>query len=269
MSPAPILGASPEAPWTFEPVVILMLVAGTWFYVRRWWTVRASVWRLLSFLLGILCFAAALLSPIDALAEQLFTMHMVQHVLLIDIGVIFILLGFTRVILRPITKRTLRLEEAAGPLAHPIFALVLYVAVMWIWHIPALYDAALEHPLVHRFEHITFMTAGFLYWWHILNPIPSRQRLHGMGPVAYMAGTKVLVGLLGVALAFAPEAIYAFYENQPAYWGMGASTDQRVAGLIMATEQSIVMGIALAWLFVKALEESEREEQRRERYGAV
>jgi cytochrome c oxidase assembly factor CtaG len=269
MSPAPILGASPDASWTLEPVVILMLAAGTWIYVRRWWTVRASVWRLLSFLLGILIFAAALLSPIDALGHQLFTMHMVQHVLIIDIGVIFILLGFTRVILRPITKRTLRLEQAAGPIAHPLFALALYVAVMWVWHIPALYDAALENPLIHRFEHITFITAGFLYWWHILNPIPSRQRLRGMGPVAYMAGTKVLVGLLGVALAFAPESIYAFYENQPEYWGMSAGTDQRVAGLVMATEQSIVMGIALVFLFVKALEESEREEQRRERYEAA
>lgn len=269
MTPAGILAASPDASWTFEPVVILMLVAGTWVYVRRWWTVRAHIGRLISFLTGILCFAVALLSPVDSLAHALFTMHMVQHVLLIDIGVIFILLGLTRVILRPITRRTLRLEQAAGPIAHPIFALVAYVAVMWIWHIPALYDAALENPLIHRFEHITFITAGFAYWWHILSPIPSRHRLGGMGPVMYMVSTKVLVGLLGVALAFAPEAIYGFYENQPNYWGMDPDTDQRVAGLIMATEQSIVMGIALAWLFVKALGDSEREEQRRERYGAV
>lgn len=268
MSPAPILGASPNASWTFEPVVILMLVAATVIYVRRWHAVHASPGRLASFLLGILCFAAALLSPIDALAEQLFTMHMVQHVLLIDIGVVLVLLGLTRVILRPVTRRTMRLEQAAGPLAHPVFALALYVAVMWVWHIPALYDAALEHPLLHRFEHITFMTAGFLYWWHLISPIPSRQRLGGMGPVVYMASTKVLVGLLGVALAFAPEALYAFYEQQPSYWGMDAHTDQSVAGLVMATEQSIVMGIALVYLFVKALEESEREEQRRERYGA-
>lgn len=269
MSPALFLAASPNAPWTFEPVVIVMLVAGTYIYVRRWWTVRASIWRLLSFLTGILCFVAALLSPIDALAEQLFTMHMVQHVLLLDIGTVLVLLGFTRVILRPITKRTMRLEEAAGPIAHPVFALVLYVTVMWVWHIPALYDAALAHPILHRFEHITFITAGFLYWWHILNPIPSRKRLQGMGPVVYMASTKIFVGLLGVALAFAPSALYAFYEKQPQYWGMDAHTDQNVAGLIMATEQSIIMGIALVFLFVKALEDSEREAQREERYGAV
>lgn len=263
-----MLGASPETPWNFEPVLIVMLVAATVVYVRRWRAVRAGGWRLTSFLLGILSFAAALISPIDALGHQLFTMHMVQHVLLIDIGVVLVLLGLTRVILRPITRRTMRLEQAAGPLAHPLFALAAYVTVMWVWHIPALYDAALENPLIHRLEHLTFITAGFMYWWHILAPIPSRHRLGGMGPVAYMASTKVFVGLLGVALAFAPEALYAFYEQQPNYWGMDAHTDQSVAGLVMATEQSIIMGIALVFLFVKALEDSEREEQRRERYGA-
>lgn len=268
MSPVSILGATPQTPWNFEPVLIVMLLTATVLYVRRWRAVRAGVWRLTSFLLGIFCFAAALLSPIDALSEQLFTMHMVQHVLLIDIGVVLILLGLTRVILRPITRRTMRLEQAAGPLAHPVFALAVYVGVMWVWHIPALYDAALENPLIHRFEHLTFITAGFMYWWHILSPIPSRQRLGGMGPVAYMASTKVLVGLLGVALAFAPEAIYASYKEQPNYWGMDDHTDQSVAGLVMATEQSIIMGIALVFLFLKALDDSEREEQRRERYGA-
>jgi cytochrome c oxidase assembly factor CtaG len=160
-----------------------------------------------------------------------------------------------------------RVEEAAGVLAHPVFAVVLYVATMWIWHVPALYDLALEQPLVHVLEHLSFAVAGGLYWWHLLSPIRSRRRLDGMGPVVYMLATKVLVGLLGVGLAFAPEALYAFYESGPEVWGLDAGTDQRVAGLVMATEQSIVMGIALAWLFVRALGESEREEQRAERYA--
>jgi putative membrane protein len=83
----------------------------------------------------------------------------------------------------------------------------------------------------------------------------------------YMATTKVLVGVLGIALTFAPDALYEFYEEQPGYWGLSAGTDQAVGGLIMALEQSIIMGVALVILFVRALSESEREEQRRERYG--
>ncbi|MGH2841216.1 MAG: cytochrome c oxidase assembly protein [Solirubrobacteraceae bacterium] len=236
-------------------------------YVRRWREVHASPWRLVSFLSGMGLVLVALVSPVDRLAEQLFFMHMVQHLLLLDLAPILVLLGLTRKILRPLTRRLMRLEQAAGALAHPGFAIAAYVVVMWMWHVPALYDAALEHPVLHVLEHLTFAFAGGLYWWYLLSPIRSRKRLGGMGPVVYMVTTKVLVGLLGIGLAFAPDAIYDFYEQQPGYWGLSPETDQAVGGLIMAVEQSIVMGVALTYLFVRALGESEREEQRAERYG--
>ena len=245
-----------------------MLVAVlTVIYVRRWREVRASGGRLASFLGGMLLVLIALCSPIDRLAEQLFFMHMVQHLLLLDLAPILVLLGLTRVILRPLTRRLVRVEHAAGALAHPVFAIVLYVAVMVLWHVPAMYDAALEHPLVHVLEHLAFGIAGGLYWWHLLSPIRARRRLGGMGPVVYMLATKALVGLLGILLAFSPDAIYDFYERAPEYWGLSHGTDQSVGGLVMALEQSIVMGVALVFLFVRALGESEREEQRAERYG--
>jgi putative membrane protein len=209
----------------------------------------------------------ALVSPVDRLAEQLFFMHMTQHLLLVDLAPILVLLGLTKVILRPATRRLMRLEQAAGPLAHPVFAIGLYVVVMWVWHVPAMYDAALEYPVVHVLEHLAFSLAGGLYWWHLLSPIRSRKRLGGMGPVMYMVSTKVLVGLLGVGLAFAPSALYAFYEEQPGYWGLSPDTDQAVGGLIMATEQSIVMGVALVYLFVRALAEADRANEREERYS--
>lgn len=240
----------------------------TLLYVRRWREVDASPWRLLSFLGGMALIALALVSPIDKLGEQLFFMHMVQHLLLLDLAPILALLGLTKVILRPLTRRLVRVEQAVGPLAHPIFAIALYVAVMCTWHIPALYDAALEHSVVHVLEHLSFGIAGGLYWWHLLSPIRARRRLGGMGPVVYMLATKVLVGLLGILLAFSPDAIYAFYERQPGYWGLSPHDDQAVGGLIMALEQSIVMGIALTFLFVRALGESEREEERAERYAS-
>ena len=135
-----------------------------------------------------------------------------------------------------------------------------------MWHIPALYDKAQGNGAIHAFEHMTFFLAGSIYWWHVLSPIRNRQRLAGLGPVAYMAGGKLLVGLLGVALAFAPTVIYPFYAHQPSYWGITPLEDQMMAGLVMALEQSIVMGIALVVLFVQMLNESERDAQRAERY---
>jgi putative membrane protein len=82
-----------------------------------------------------------------------------------------------------------------------------------------------------------------------------------------MLSTKLLVGILGIAITFAPDALYAVYKDQPPIWGLSAGDDQALAGAIMALEQSIVMGIALAWLFVRALAESESDEQRAERYA--
>ncbi len=225
--------------------------------------------RLTLFAGGLLVILAALISPIDDLGDQLLVMHMVQHVLLIDIAPILLILGLTKVLLRPVTRRVHAVERRAGWLAHPAFAVVVYVGFMWAWHVPAMYDAALHHSTVHALEHACFFTAGALYWWHLLSPIRSRYRLTGLGPVAYMVVTKLLVGLLGILLAFAPTVIYPFYASHPYYWGLSPHTDQSMAGLVMALEQSVVMGIALVVVFVRMLSESEREEQRRERWEIV
>jgi len=259
------LAASPDAGWSFVPGAIVLVAALTFLYVRRWRQVDASAGRLISFLGGMALVLIALCSPVDRLGEQLFAMHMVQHLLLLDLAPILALLGLTKVLLRPLTRRLVRIERRAGILGHPVFAVVLYVATMAIWHIPAMYDAALEHPVLHVLEHVSFGIAGGLYWWHLLSPIRARQRLGGMGPVVYMLATKVFVGLLGILLAFAPDTIYDFYDRQPGYWGLSPGTDQAVGGLIMALEQSIVMGVALVFLFTRALSESEREAQREER----
>jgi cytochrome c oxidase assembly factor CtaG len=267
-APPPVLAASPDAGWSLEPGPIVLVAVLTFLYVRRWREIGGSAGRLTSFLAGMALILVALCSPIDRLGEQLFLMHMIQHLLLLDLAPILVLLGLTKVLLRPLTRRLVRIERAAGPLAHPVFAIVLYVATMALWHVPAMYDAALEQPVVHVLEHVTFGLAGGLYWWHLLSPIRARRRLGGMGPVVYMLATKVLVGLLGIVLAFAPEAIYDFYERQPGYWGLSPETDQAVGGLIMALEQSIVMGVALVFLFVRALGESDREDERAERYAS-
>jgi putative membrane protein len=268
-----VLAAAADTSFSLAPGPILICLVLTVGYVVRWRRVRAAgstrgagVERLVAWLGGVLCVAIALISPVDTLADQVFAMHMVQHVLLLDFAPILLILGLTKVLLRPIARTVLDVERALGPIAHPAFAVVLYVGFMWLWHVPALYDAALNHPAVHVLEHTCFLTAGMLYWWHLLSPVRGRH-LTGLSPVVYMASTKVVVGLLGIFLTFAPSSIYSFYEHAPRVWGLTPGDDQAAAGAIMATEQSIVMGIALAYLFVRALGESEREEQRQERFA--
>ena len=247
-------------------VLVVLYVAG-WRRARRpGERHRPSAWRAVLYAGGILTLLAALVSPLDSLGDQLMVMHMVQHMLLLDLAPILLILGLTKVLLRPVTRRLQRIERRAGFLAHPAFAVIFYAAILWLWHVPAMYDKAQGDDLVHALEHVCFFAAGALYWWHVLSPIRSRMRLAGLGPVAYMAGGKLLVGILGIVIAFAPHVIYPFYAHQPHYWGLTPLEDQMMAGLVMALEQSVVMGIALVVLFVQMLSESERTEQRAERY---
>jgi cytochrome c oxidase assembly factor CtaG len=264
---------APQITWSFEPAVLVgVLIVGAAYL--KWWRVARhpgerhppGLGRLALFAGGLLAILAALVSPIDVLGEQLMVMHMVQHILLLDIAPILLILGLTKVLLRPATRRLQGIERRAGVVAHPAFAVMAYVGFMWLWHIPAMYDLALRHSGIHALEHVCFAVAGTLYWWHLASPIRGRMRLGGMAPVAYTVSTKLLVGILGLALAFAPTAIYPFYAHHPHYWGLSPREDQNMAGLVMALEQSIVMGIALVVLFVQMLSESEREAQRAERY---
>jgi putative membrane protein len=269
-------GMSPDASWTFAPGVVVALASYVAIYVARWRRARTpsephppSVGRLLVFLTGILVLVAALCSPIDALAEHLLVMHMVQHVLLLDVAPILLILGLTKVLLRPATRRIHRVEQRVGFLAAPLFAVILYSAAMWAWHVPALYDAAAEHTGIHVLEHLTFTLAGFLYWWHLISPVSTRLRREGTTPIVYMLSTKVTVGFLGIALTFAPSALFSYYTAQPHWWGLTPDGDQALAGAVMALEQAIVMGIALVVLFTRLLTQSELQEQRAERYEAV
>lgn len=267
---------SPTIQFSWSPTVLIGVAALAVVYVLGWRRGRATGsshrpgWgRLTLFMGGLATVLVALVSPIDALGDQLLFMHMIQHVLLLDIAPVLMILGLNRVLLRPITRRVQAIERRAGYIAHPVTAVVVYVSFMWVWHVPVMYDAALHNAFVHAFEHICFGVAGSLYWWHLLSPIPGRHRLTGLGPVGYMVSTKLLVGLLGILLAFAPASFYPFYEHHPRYWGLSPSEDQSLAGLVMALEQSVVMGVALVWVFVRMLGDSEREQERRERYGVA
>ncbi len=264
----------PRLTWSFDPSVLIGVFALGVVYVWGWRRARRAgephppgVGRLALYCSGLAAILLALVSPVDVLGEQLMVAHMVQHILLLDIAPILMILGLTKGILRPVTRRVHLIERRAGFFAHPAFAVVAYAGFMWLWHIPHMYDLALRYPNIHIVEHLCFSAAGTLYWWHLLSPIRSRWRLGGLGPVVYMVVTKLIVGLLGVMLAFAPDAIYPYYVHQHRVWGLSAHDDQALAGVLMALEQSVVMGVALVYLFVRMLGETERDAQRDERYA--
>jgi cytochrome c oxidase assembly factor CtaG len=263
--------------WSFQPQVLAALALAAGVY---WWRVRdlrgdramsgRDRARAVAFAAGLLTLFVALCSPIDTLGEdRLFTVHMAQHLLLADIAPILLLLGLSRAFMRPAVRRLRPLEEALGPLVHPITALAALVATMWLWHLPALYELALDHPWAHALEHATFFTAGVAFWWFVIEPVPPRHRLRGPAEIAYISTAKLLMGALGVVLAFSPSAIYDTYEHAPRTWGLSPAADLNVGGLEMMLEQSLVLVIVFAIAFYRMLERSEREQQRRERLEAA
>jgi cytochrome c oxidase assembly factor CtaG len=263
----------PRIHWLADPASLAPIALLVFVYVRRFVHVRreggsrgAGGLHALAFAGSILALLAALASPIDALGEEyLFSAHMLQHVLLGDIAPLLLLLSLSRVMMRPLTRRLMGIERALGPLASPVTAIVVWLGTMYLWHIPALYDAALNHPLVHVLEHFSFFATGIALWWPLVQPIPMRRSLTGLQPLAYIAVAKGGLAALGLVLAWSSTAFYPFYEDVPRIWNLSAVEDQNVAGAIMMVEQSMTLVIVLVWTFVRMLTRSEEEERRRER----
>ena len=259
--------------WTVSVPILIPIGAYVWFYIRRFREVRrtsgprgAGARQLAAFAGSLVAILAALVSPLDGLGEDyLFSAHMVQHLLLGDIAPLLMLLALSRVIMRPLTRRLQAVERGLGPLAHPATALVLWLVLVYLWHVPALYDAALEHSAVHALQHVSFFTAGTLVWWPLIQPVPMRHRLAGMWTFGYIAAAKVGLASLGLYLTWTNSVAYTYYEHVPRIWGLSPITDQNVGGAIMMVEQSVLLVSVLAVLFGRMLAQSEQDELRRER----
>jgi cytochrome c oxidase assembly factor CtaG len=263
----------PHLHWFSDPLVLVPLALFAGIYAWRFAQARresggrgAGPLHALAFAGGMLAILIALVSPLDGLGEEyLFSAHMVQHVLLGDIAPLLILLGLSRVILRPATRRLNSIERKLGPLASPAAGLVTWLVLMYVWHIPALYDAAVEHPLVHLLEHVSFFVAGVALWWPLIQPVPMRRKLTGLQPVAYIGTAKAGLAVLGVFLTWSTTAIYPYYEDTPRIWNLSPVEDQNVAGVIMMVEQSLTLALVLVVVFVRMLRQSEIDQLRRER----
>jgi cytochrome c oxidase assembly factor CtaG len=264
----------PHYSWTFDPFQLIIVALYVVIYVRRFMRAReeaggrgAGLPQFAAFVAAVVVMLIALVSPVDALGEDyLFSMHMVQHILLGDIAPLLVLLSLSRVILRPVTRRLMSVERALGPFAHPATGIVVWLTMIYVWHIPAMYDAALNHSAIHALEHTCFFIGGLAVWWPLIQPVPMRHRLTGLGVFAYLIAAKISIGLLGIFLTWSHGVAYTYYEHVPRIWGLTALEDQNLGGAIMMVEQSIVLVIAFAILFVRMLLQSEEDERRRERF---
>jgi cytochrome c oxidase assembly factor CtaG len=223
-----------------------------------------------SFGSGLAVIALALLSPIDALSDQLFVVHMVQHILLLVFAppllllgkpVPVLLLGLPQPVVRWVARshhRSRLFHGVVSFLTAPIVAWVLFNGWMLVWHLPAMYDAALRSVSVHLLEHLIFLVTGMLFWWVLLEPLPGGPRLAYSWRILY-AFTAMLPGsALGLLFLFSKTAIYPYYAALPRLWGISVLDDQSMAGLVMWLVGDSILVAAAFWAFVMLMERYER-----------
>ncbi|MDP8968918.1 MAG: cytochrome c oxidase assembly protein, partial [Actinomycetota bacterium] len=211
-------------------------------------------------------------SPLDALADALFSAHMVQHVVLVLLAAPLLVVGEPlRVMPWALLPRhrvaLLRLHRGMGSLespAWPAAGLVAYVGVTWMWHLPGLYQAGVTNPLVHIVMHATMLGAALFFWWSLAGDA-KRQRA-GVGVVVLFLAT-LQNAALSVHMALLPLPLYPVYDDTTAAWGLTLLQDQQVAGMLMWVPGTIVYLVAGAALFVAWLRADEHANLAQARRG--
>jgi cytochrome c oxidase assembly factor CtaG len=194
---------------------------------------------------------AVTVSPLGTLALTYHLWaHLVQNVALAEWAPALAVAGLPPALAAELSRfRPVRL------LTRPLVGLPLWLAAYGLWHIPALYDAALEgHYLLHL-EHATYFATGVLLWWPVFHDRP--WRLSAGAKSAYLFAAFVFASPLGLLLALLPEPLYDFYVDAPRIWGLDPLTDQQIAGVAMAVSEAIVFFGVFAWFFVRFLAEEE------------
>jgi len=218
--------------WTWDPLIVVGLgatVLAWWWVARRF---RLRRWQPVFFWAGMFGLVVALLSPIDAGSEYLFTIHMVQHMLLtlvvpplLALAVPPALLG--RLYQQPGIARVLRAVWS------PLPALVLFNGVLIFWHLPFAYDATLDWAWVHAVEHLSFVLAGLVFWGVIASPAPKLVRASFGLRLGLVVAADLINFLVGFALAFAGRPFYRHYTQVPRLWGLSPLDDLHLGGGVM------------------------------------
>ncbi len=252
--------------WSLDPSLVYVALAATLYVLGSRGRDRPQPLQALAFFAGLLVIVIALCSPIDDYADDLFWVHMLQHVLLLTIAPALMLLGrpwprmWRAFPLGPRTKvaRTVARTRWVAPvrvLARPVPAWILFNVTIVAWHIPAAYDATLTSGVVHALEHAMFFFIGLLFWARVIDPGPLRPRLVWPARIVY-AGSAMVVGwLLAITLVLEPHAIYGYYAALPTRpGGISALTDQQLAAGVMWVPGSIAYTITFILGFYRWLE---------------
>lgn len=263
------LGARDAVPWrsawSFEPWVVACLLASAGLYALGLWRLwrRAGSGRgvgraqVAAFVAGWLVLVVALVTPLDAAGSELFSVHMVQHELLMVVAAPLMILG--RPLAVWIWALPLEGRRATGRFFHrpawrwpwlvvtgPLAAWAIHAVVLCGWHVPALFDAALANNAVHTLQHTSFLLSALVFWWSILGAATRREQ--GVALLSLFT-TFVYTGALGALLTLSRLPWYSSYLITAPRFGISALEDQQIGGLVMWVPTGfvyLVCGLMLA-----------------------
>ena len=247
-------------------LAIVVFLRGAW-HLR---TVRRSgigPGRLIAAAVGFTALGVALSDAVHRAAHDLFVAHMAQHLLLVSVAAPALLLADpfavtlwglparARLLLAAGFRRGHPVRRALNAMTRPQVAWPVYVVVLWLWHLPAAYEAALRSGPLHDLEHVLFFGAAVLFWWPVLRPAPHvAMAPHAALQVGYLVLGAIQSAALGLLLASRPGALYASYASTAPAWGLTGAEDQTWGGMLMWTVGAAVDMAAIVLVVGRALE---------------
>ena len=262
--------------WQVPPWLTLALLSTAIVYARGWRVLHAQMpqrftsARLGAFLAGLAAVFVAVASPLDAFAALLLQVHMAQHLLLMMVAPPLLWLGAPATpLLRGLPHSVAKLwlgpflaapglQRAAGALVHPLVSWTLFAVTVLAWHLPGPYQLALRSPAWHQAEHLSFLAAGLLFWFPVVQPWPSVVAWPRWTMIPYLLLADVLNTVLSAFFAFSDRVIYPAYAAAPRLWGIAPLDDQVVAGGLMWVPGSLVFLVPVVMIVVESLNTSGR-----------
>ena len=259
-----------EASLTFAPLQLAPAAISVALYVKRVRTLHGTpravpAIRQVSFYTGVALIVAVLVSPLSTLSDELFWVHMVEHLLISDAGALLLVLGLTAPVIAPLLR--IRLFDRLRVLAHPLVALPLWALSLYAWHVPALHEAALRHDGLHALEHLCFIFFSANMWMCLFGPLPQPAWFGTGWKAGYIVGVRLFGAVLANALLFG-SSFYDAYAPGEAAHGITAKSDQAIAGGIMDIEAPLLTVCLFCWLFLRAARENDERQELLDLAGA-
>lgn len=266
--------------WLLVPLTLMVVlyVAGLLELGRRGAVTGVPWWRRVAFAAAMLTLFIALVSPLAELGERIFSLHMGQHELLILVAAPLLVMAVPAPVMLlglpvGLRNRVANLFRRADVTAawhvatSAVWALLIHAVVLWIWHIPALWETALASEGLHAFQHITFFATAGLFWWAI---VQGRYGRLGYGvAVVFVFITAMHSSLLGALLTFSERIWYPSYREPAPGWALSPAEDQQLAGLLMWIPSGIVFMLLGLALFAAWLGESKKRQSLNEDVSSV